>query len=188
MFKYFVLLIVVLFPFRSLDQEFYIRRVYVISDFNSRFVLTYASRLLPPDRKLKQKDIQCFVDNLKSSQLFENVKTELVPLENNEEFYLRVTPEYKTNPNSIRIAEIHLDYSFDFDKEMFFRELKKKKIKPGVNFNPYTEIEMSIVGVIEELYLKAGKDELPPIWIYLRLIDSKGLRLTVSDSYPDCAS
>lgn len=188
MLKFILINLLILFSFQFLEKEFYVKEVFVASKYNSRYILTYANQLIPSEKKVKLETVQCLVENLKESGIFQDIKTELMPL-GNDEYKLIITPTYKPNVENFVINEIKLDKSFGINEEVFLEKLKEKNITLGTPFQPYTEIEVGIVDVIEELYNQQESEEaLPKVWIKLNLIDNTNLSLSIMSEFPSCCN
>lgn len=167
------------------QSEFTVRRVYVISDYNSRYILTYADRLIPREEMIDGETVGCFVSNLKESQLFDDIKTELAPVKGTGSFDLIVRPKYKVNPNALVVKEIDLNKSFGLDNAAFMARLAGNNVVIGMPFNPYTEIERSIAKILEEIPEKSNTKG-PELWISVKIMESTNAYLYVTDRPPSC--
>lgn len=188
MFKFILASTLILFSSHFQENEFYVKKVFVVSEYNSRYILTNANQLISSEKKINSAVIQCFVSNLEDSGIFQLITTELVPLENRNEYELQITPTYEGSVKNFVIKDISLTKSFGIDEKVFFSELEKKKIKLGMPFHPYTEIEMGIVDVIESLEEKSGKEwkDFNDIWININLTDPNSINIDIIDKKPTC--
>lgn len=190
MFKLIFIISLLFFPLQLQEKEFYIEKISIVSEYNSRYVMSGFNSLASSERKVSSKTLQCVVANLVDTGILHQISTELIPLEKENTYELVVTPIYKANINDLVVQDIQLDKSFNIDEKLFLKELEKRGIKPGMSFQPYTPIELGIVDVIENKEEKLGKDfnELDDILIKVQVVDSAGIKIDVLKEKPACST
>ena len=189
MLKLILISLLVLFPLQIREKEFYVKKVFVVSEQNSRYILTNFNQLVPSDRKISSEGVQCFVDKLKESGLFEEIATDLLPLSNKGEYELQITPTYKNNIGEFVVRNIEVDKSLGIDEQLILRELSAENITPGMSFQPYTKIEVGIIDAIEKIGERNGREwkDFQDLWIDVALTGSKDVSIKVTTKKPVCS-
>jgi hypothetical protein len=158
--------------------------------YDARYILNSALHFLPPEELRKNSDVECLVNELKASGLFEQVHAKLADTGKENVRNLVIDTVYRSDVESFVIREINLAGYQNVDKKKFNAALKRRGILVGIPLMKYfySRLEDLIATALREAYqhgsITKGQDQ--PIWIAIRPDGHKGVRLTVSPFPPKC--
>lgn len=185
-----LLFLITLMPMGQLDSSsFYVESMEAQTAYDSRYIFERASRIVPREKLVRMSDIDCLVNDLKVSGLFEDVKAELVPTGPNTR-KLILTCTYRAVFDRLVIKGLEIEDVPFIDRGTFRKELDKSGVKVG------TRLSKLYYRTLEERINKAFRAALPQNlannfsgWtcITLRTAGREEIRIIVSPDYSGCA-
>jgi hypothetical protein len=186
--KYIFLLALLLIPVTAHAQkQFYVDQVYVNSDYNARYILTFANEIVPVRGLSSEHAIGCLVTELNASGMFKalNVKLER---RSHGRYNLHILPQYKGDPRAYRISDIVIDPASAFDGQKLLRALVRHGVNSGRLFMPYSDIEQAIGDTFDDLRRSDDTPSTSDPWIRARLTGNDQVRLIISRKGPICSA
>lgn len=177
-----------LFVFQSTSSTFYVRDVDVLTEYDSRYVLERVGLIIPPEKSVEQKDIDCLVNELKASGIFEDVKVELTPAAGGER-KLTLTCVYPGRIRAITISKVEIEGIPEADKAKFGAGLSKRGVVPGTPLMKYyfRSLEERINAALRaSLPDKMAADFSGSAWLTIRPDGKEKVKLIVSPGYAGC--
>ena len=174
---------------QSDSSTFYVERVDVMTKYDSRYILWYANQILPPDKLVRKRDVDCLIDELKATGLFRDIKADLIQT-GPDTRKLELVTDYQTQIESFVISEIVLDRLPEADEARFRTALKNHGVTLGLPVLTYyyRGLEERINRAMREaLPMKLVKEDMGTAWITIRPAGLKKLRLIVSPDYSRCS-
>ena len=171
----------------SPDNKYYINRVIVHSDYNAGYILTYSNAIIPPDKLINQSDVDCFLKELKNSEVFKEIKIRKEKVRGENDFELHITPSYVKGFRDLIIAEIVLEDLPNINKEKFISEISNQKLLIGGKFSDYP-----FGNIVDKVYLALKKsseisnDEVEIPWLKIRKFDEDKVKIIVSRDWVTC--
>lgn len=188
MLKIFLCLAVLLSPARLDSPSFYVERVEVQTKYDSRYIFERVSAIVPPNKLVRESDIECLISELKASGIFDDIRTKLIQTrEDTRRLVLSAT--YHRQLENFIISDITLDELSEVDKAEFQLALDKKGLKLGIPFLKYRyrELVEKITESLREVYPDSSmRDKMGMPWIIIRPVAGNELRLIVSPAYTGC--
>jgi len=187
MLKLFLSLVVLISPLR-VDSAFYVDRAEVYSDYGSIYILRLANQLVPPDKLVGRREVNCLISEVKKTGLFTSVRARTIRKKREDTRTLivtaRVTPKYR----SIVISEIELVGFTNVDKSRFNQALLRNDTGVGKPLGRHTlnEVMEKITKALREISPDGNDLELP--WTGLTRVGSGQVKLTVSPAYHGCGT
>lgn len=169
-------------------QDFYIERVEVFDNFNSSYLLSNANVMLSPDRSVSMKQIECYIKEMKSSGLFEDIAWELEKTKDKDVYILKIKPKHKSNYSEITIDEIILQDFPQTNKEKFLENLSYENLTIKSKFisNSFSRIVDKIKTAIQKSSTSDpfnGTAEVP--WVSIKESKDGGVKIIVSNDFID---
>jgi hypothetical protein len=192
MLKLFLCLAVLLLSIQLGRTGFYVR-VEALTDHDSRYIFNRSNRIIPQDRLVKESDIQgavqCLVDDLKASGMFEDVRAKLLRTSEADVRKLEIETIYHRQMGNLTISEVSLDKLPQVDDVKFQAALKKRGITVGLPLLRYyySGLEERINDSLAEASSNSINEGIEPAWITIRPAGSRKLKVIVSPGYSVCS-
>lgn len=187
------LCLAVLLPSVQLGSKAFYVEVEAHTKYDSRYIFNRSNRIIPQDRPVKESDIQsaieCLVDELKATGLFEDVNANLVSMRKEDVRKLEISTVYHRQIEGFVISEITLDGLQEVDKAQLQSALNEKGVKPGIYFlqYPFSELEEKISEALRAVYPdRSVRDKIEAPWITVRPDGERAVKLIVSQAYSGC--
>ena len=174
------------------SSEFYIEQVSANTKYDSRYIFDYAFQVIPQDRPLKESDIknhiECLVNELKASGIFEDVKVELLRTERANYRRLLINTVYHREIDNFVISEVVLNGFREIDETRFQSSLNKAGIKSGDRLlkHYYYDLEKKIGKALVDVYPKDLYSDDKTYWLSIRPDGERKVKLIVTPSYSGC--
>lgn len=186
-----LLVVLSLFLLMQLEQPtFYVEKIFANTKYDARYILNRALLLLPPEELKGQGDVECLVNELKASGLFQKVQARLIEAGRKNARNLEIDAIYHTNIESFVIKDISLIGYPKADKEKFLISLKRQGIfiKTPLLKYFYGELENKIATALRNSHSNTllTDDQDLPIWVTIRPDGKNGVKLIVSSVLPKC--
>jgi hypothetical protein len=192
MLKLFLCLTILPLAVQSDPSAFYIEKIEANTKYDSRYIFNYAFQIIPQDRPVRESgvksDIDCLVNELKASGIFEDVRAKLIETSKKNARKLLIDTVYHREIESFIVSEVALDNFPEVDKVKFQSVLNKKDVKTGIPLLKYyySELEGKIGAALREAYpqnlLKTNK----VYRIIIRPVGGWEVKLIVSSTLPRC--
>jgi len=192
MLKIFSCLAFLLFSLQVDSSAFYIEKIGANTEYSSGYILNHALQIIPHDRLVKESDIknhiECLINELKASGIFEDVKVELSQTDKANTRELTVNAIYHREIENFVISEIVLNGFPEIDRTKFQSSLKKVGIKLGERLlrHSYYDLEEKIGKALVAVYPKNLPKDDERYWITIRPDGERKVKLLVSPSYSGC--
>ncbi len=166
-----------------------IRRLSVTSNYSTEVIFRYASPVLIENEPLKTDAVECFVSRLKATGLFTDVRVTLSPTEDGKWVDIDVVPTWDKRRKSFVISEVDFDGFVGFDLVKLSEALEQRGVRPGVSLwefalweigNKLDEAASTIYASDDPMMKRIADVDMPHPRLYLQVIDSVNLRLTIS--------
>jgi hypothetical protein len=181
-------LAIALLTVQSTSPKFYVQSVEVLTD-DSRYILRRANQAFSPDSTSEQRDIDCFVAELKATGIFADVGAELTPLKNKDLRKLVISTKYVPGVHEITIGDVVLSGLPEVDAGRFNAALDKRGVTNNTLLLKYsfTELEERITQALRDVYpSSAEKEPVGVAWVTIRPEGAKRVKLIVSPAYLGC--
>jgi hypothetical protein len=182
-------LVIALLTVQSDSPKFYVQNVEVLSEYDSRYILRRANQVFSSNSTSDQKDIDCFVAELKATGIFADVRTELTPLKNKDLRKLVIRTKYVDRVHEFTIGDIELSGLPEIDAARFHAALSKRGIANNTPLLRYsfTELEERISEALRDVYPNsAEKQAVGQAWVTIKPDRVKRVNLIVSPAYLGC--
>lgn len=192
MLKIFSCLACLLLSLQVDSPAFYIEKISANTTYDSRYIFNYALQVIPQDRPVRESDIkshiECLVNELKASGIFEDVKVELRQTEKANYRELVVNTVYRREIDSFVISEVVLNGFHEIDKAQFQTSLNKAGIKSRDRLLKYYyyDLEKKIGKALVDVYPKGLYSDDKTYWLSIRPDGERKVKLIVAPSYSGC--
>ena len=116
---------------------FVVERVEVHAQFDSSYVLALANAILPPNKAVSQSDVDCLLNELRGSGLFEKIETKWTRKDAGV-VRLSLYCTSKTRRNLFTISKFSLISLTDVDEKQFLERMAEKGVFPGAQLTQLT--------------------------------------------------
>jgi hypothetical protein len=182
-------LIIAFLTAQSASPRFYVESVEVLTEYDSRYVLRRANQTFSSDSLNEQRDIDCFVAELKATGIFADVGTELTPLKSKDRRKLVISTKYVGGVHEFTIGEVVLSGLPEVDALRFHAALSKHGVGNNTLLLKYTftELEERISQALRDVYPNtAEKEAVGLAWVTIRSDGPKRVKLIVTPAYVGC--
>lgn len=163
-------------------------RIFVNTPYNASIVFEYAFASIPEDRFLKDGAVDCFVSEMKATDLFTDVQVELKQIDGGQTVDVKITPTWVTGIEGFVIDEIAFEDFKGIDVAVLRQNLSQKGLSPGVYLlrYPLSTIEAMVKDAASEIHLGDPKKEnrLNEKLFYLssrvKVVSPSRVRLTIT--------
>ena len=173
---------------QSVSPTFYVERTYVVSKYNASYILSYANQIIPPNKLVSKRDVDCLVGELNASGIFGEIKTELIQTEA-DAGRLTITAGDEPNAKRLSIDEIALEGLPEIDMAKLQAKLRHKGVKPGISVTKYDyrALEKKVSNALRESLPKSIVNEyMGSAWLAFRPAGERKMKLIVSPEYSGC--
>ena len=178
---------ILVLPPQAASPDFYIDRVEVHSDYGSIYILRLANQLIPPDKLSTQRDIDCFVKELKKSGMFGKIRMRTIRARTGKTRRLVVMATTNPKLNRIRLREVVLAGFPEIDSRRFLLALAVNGVKSGQLLVKYSlnELMERITKALRKVH-DTRDMEIP--WITIEPDGNEKVRLLVLPGYRGCGA
>jgi hypothetical protein len=182
-------LVMALLTVQSASPRFYVESVEVLTEYDSRYILRRTNQIFSSDSPSEQRDIDCFVAELKATGIFADVLTELIPLNNKDLRKVVISTKYVAGVHEFMIGDVVLSDLPEVDSARFHAALSKRGVANHTLLLKYsfTELEERISQALRDVYPNtAEKKAIGSAWVTIRSDGLKRVKLIVSPAYLGC--
>jgi len=125
----------------SSNASFIVQRVEVYAKFDSSYILALANARLPPNKRVTEADVQCLLNEIRDSGLFENVKAKW-----NNEAGVRRLSLYCTSKRGrpqMSISKFSLHGLPAVNQNEFLKRMREKGVFTGMRLLQFTYDELN---------------------------------------------
>jgi hypothetical protein len=164
-----------------------IERVYVVSNYDPKYVLSLAYEIVPEGSNYSIAAIECLRSELAATGMFDGMKVRRIA-HGPGKIHLYLYPKYKSNPNRYRLARVFLDDSLEAIRVDLQRRLDSRGLRAGRPFMPYSGIERDVAGIRSDLENESENTPMPEFWIRAVLRKNNKVELRITKMTPFCPS
>ena len=178
------------FGYQSSEKPatFVVERVEAHAQFDSAYILALANTLVPPDRAVTQSDVQCLLDELRASGLFEKVEAKW----EHETLRVRRLSLYctsKSNRNRITISKFSLCALPGVNEEEFLKRMGEKGAVSGIALGQFTYDELN--DIIDDSIHQSVRADFAgkyngSAWVLFRPDESGSVEVLILPESPSC--
>lgn len=167
---------------------FVVERVEVHAQFDSSYVLALANAILPPNKAVSQSDVDCLLNELRGSGLFEKIETKWTRKDAGV-VRLSLYCTSKTRRNLFTISKFSLTSLTDVDETQFLKRMAEKGVFIGTQLTQFTYDELN--DIIDDSIQKSVGPDLASkytgsAWVQFRNEGSGGVEVQIFPEQPKC--
>ncbi len=167
---------------------FVVERVEVHAQYDSSYVLALANAILPPNKTVSQSDVDCLLNELKRSGLFEKIETKWTK---KDAGIVRLSLYCTSRPrrNLFTISKFSLISLSDVDENKFLKRMAEKSVFVGTQLTQLTYDELN--DLIDEAIQKSVGPDLASkyagsAWVQFRNEHSGEVEVQIFPERPKC--
>src|SRR5215203_4247454 len=126
----------------SQTSDFVVERVEVHAQIDSSYVLAIANAILPPNKAVSQSDVDCLLNELRGSGLFEKIETKWIRNDGGG-VRLSLYCTSKSRRNLFTISKFSLISLTDVDENRFLKRMAEKGVFIGTQLTQFTYDELN---------------------------------------------
>ena len=167
---------------------FVIERVEVHSQFDSSYVLALANATVPPNRAVSQSDVDCLLNELRGSGLFDKIETKWIRKDDGV-VRLSLYCTSKSRRSLFTISKFSLISLTDVDENQFLKRMAEKDVFIGTQLTQFTYDELN--DLIDDSIQKSVGPDLAnkytgSAWVQFRNEGSGGVEVQIFPERPKC--
>ncbi len=167
---------------------FVVERVEVHAQFDSSYVLALANAILPPNRAVSQSDVDCLLNELRGSGLFEKIETKWIRKDGGI-VRLSLHCTSKSRRNLFTISKFSLISLKDVDESQFLKRMAEKGVFIGTQLTQFTYDELND-SIDDSIQKSVGPDLASKYtgsaWVQFRNEGRAGVEVQIFPERPIC--
>jgi hypothetical protein len=175
---------------QSAPESFVVDRVEVHAQFDSSYVLALANAITPPNKAVTEADVQCLLDEIRASGLFQRVETKWEKREEGvRRLSLYCTP--KSDRKRITISKFSLIGLSDVNENEFLKRMGEKGVFAGMRLIefPFDRLNDIIDESIRQSISPAAANKYSgSAWILFRKDSFGNVEVKIFSDRPVCNS
>lgn len=170
------------------SPTFVVERVEVHAQFDSSYVLALANAILPPNKAVSQSDVDCLLNELRGSGLFEKIETKWTRKDAGV-VRLSLYCTSKTRRNLFTISKFSLISLTDVDQTQFLKRMAEKGVFIGTQLTQFTYDELNDL-IDDSIHKSVGPDLASKYtgsaWVQFRNEGSGSVEVQIFPERPKC--